>query len=211
MRLDSLQPRSVPAKEKLPQPEFPQATQKGLDDSNPTSQRETPMSRKQLSLRFINSLRERARNRHSAKEFLSWPKLERYGRETDIPRFMVLMARSISPISDSVLLLFCKQPCDVQHKVSLFLAPWIAISTLRAAGQEKYSPNFISAPEIPPARRYLRRQGQSVIGIHTYLTVAKGRVRSTWLSGMAYHFFESKGRNRTAWLRSRPFSILQWA
>ena len=36
------------------------AIQNGLDASNPASQRERPISRRVLSLRFINSWRERA-------------------------------------------------------------------------------------------------------------------------------------------------------
>jgi hypothetical protein len=43
-----------------------QGNQNGLDVSNPASQRERPISRRVLSLRFINSWRERARLRHSA-------------------------------------------------------------------------------------------------------------------------------------------------
>jgi hypothetical protein len=43
------------------------AIQNELDASNPASQRETPISRRHLSLRFNNSWRERTRLRHSAK------------------------------------------------------------------------------------------------------------------------------------------------
>ena len=82
------------------------------------------MSRRELSLRFINSLLERARNRHSAKEYANWSNRERYRRETDMFRFMVPMARSISLASELALPLSCNQSCDVQHKVSLFQWPY---------------------------------------------------------------------------------------
>jgi hypothetical protein len=43
------------------------AIQNGLGASNSASEHETPISRRVRSLRFINSLRDRARRYHSAK------------------------------------------------------------------------------------------------------------------------------------------------
>jgi hypothetical protein len=67
------------------------AIQNGLDASDFASKRETPISRRSQSLRVINSLRERARRRHSAKQRFTWLQHDKQNvRGVGVVQFIVL-------------------------------------------------------------------------------------------------------------------------
>ena len=88
-----------------------QRIQNGLDASDASVHRATPMSFKTLSLSCLSSVRERAACRHRAKVCFTWLQCPR--RERTVTRFS--LAHGFSPCSGENLFSFWAQDCAARH------------------------------------------------------------------------------------------------